>query len=171
MSRPGHTGPAAAKVDAGELSASDFEALGTALRLAVGRLSRQLRRHAVGGLTPAQYSALVTLDRCGPARPSELAEAEGVSAPTLSRIVGGLERHGYLTRAGDPSDGRSSLLAIAAPGQQALHDVRRERTALLARSIAALGDEERRLLTRALPALERLVEETRRQAREPVARV
>lgn len=135
------------------------EDLGAALRLVVGRLARQLRRHAVGGLTPGQFSALATVDRAGSIRPSELAEREGVSAPTLSRIVGNLEARGYLERAADPEDGRSSLMAISQSGRAALASIRRERTALLARSVATLSDDERAAIAAALPALERLVEE------------
>ena len=139
----------------------DDQEIGAALRLVVGRLARQLRRHAVGGLTASQYSALATVERAGPIRLAALAEREGVSAPTLSRIVARLERDGYVERRGDPADGRSSLMAATAPGRAALRKIRRERTALLARGLASLGDDERRAVAAALPALERLADAVR----------
>jgi DNA-binding MarR family transcriptional regulator len=140
---------------------SDDQEIGAALRLVVGRLARQLRRHAVGGLTASQYSALATVERAGPIRLAALAEREGVSAPTLSRIVARLEQDGYVERRGDPADGRSSLMAATAPGRAALRKIRRERTALLARGLAALGDDERRAVAAALPALEQLADAVR----------
>lgn len=139
----------------------DDQEIGAALRLVVGRLARQLRRHAVGGLTASQYSALATVERAGPIRLAALAEREGVSAPTLSRIVARLERDGYVERRGDPADGRSSLMAATAPGRAALRKIRRERTALLARGLAGLGDDERRAVAAALPALEHLADAVR----------
>lgn len=137
------------------------EELGAAMRLVVGRLARQLRRRAVGGLTASQYSALATVDRLGSVRPSELAEREGVSAPTLSRILAGLEGHGYVRRAADRADRRSSLITLSPAGRRALAAIRRERTALLARGLDDLTTAERDAIAAALPALERLVEAVR----------
>jgi DNA-binding MarR family transcriptional regulator len=132
--------------------------LGSALRLTVGRLARQLRRHSVGGLTASQYSALAAVDRHGPLRPTELAASEGVSAPTLSRIVARLEERGYLSREADPADRRSYQVAVSADGRAALARIRSERAALLARGLAALNRQERIVIAKAVPALEQLVE-------------
>jgi DNA-binding MarR family transcriptional regulator len=142
----------------------DDRELGAALRLVVGRLARQLRRHAGGAMTPSQFSALATVDRDGPIRLAALAEREGVSPPTLSRIVAQLEQDAYVERHADPADGRSSLMAVTPAGRAALRAIRRERTALLARGLAALDGGERRAVAAALPALEHLVEEVRRTA-------
>src|SRR5947209_13746013 len=139
----------------------DDQEVGAALRLVVGRLARQLRRHAVGGLTASQYSALATVERAGPIRLAALAEREGVSAPTLSRIVARLEQDRYVERRADPADGRSSLMAVTAAGRAALRKIRRERTALLARGLAALADDDRHAVAAALPALEHLVDAVR----------
>ena len=62
------------------------------LRLAIGRLSRRLRRHQLAGLTLTQVAALSTVDRTGPLRLSELAAAEGVAPSTLTRLVAALEK-------------------------------------------------------------------------------
>ncbi|GAC1326270.1 MAG: MarR family transcriptional regulator [Thermoleophilaceae bacterium] len=145
------------------------ELLGASLRLVIGRLARQLRRHTVGGLTPSEYSALATLDRHGPVRPSDLSELEGVSAPTLSRIVARLEQRGCVTREGNSADRRSCLMAISDRGRETLSAVRRERTALLALSLGYLDEQERAALAAAMPALDQLAEAVRQGAALAVA--
>src|SRR6478609_937925 len=80
------------------------------LALAVGRLNRRIRS-ATGGLSHGQLSALSTIVRHGPLRPSEVAGIEHVAAPTVTRLVGGLESRGLVERAPDPDDGRSFFVS------------------------------------------------------------
>lgn len=132
--------------------------LASSLRLAVARLARRLRRYAVDGVTPSQYSVLASLDRTGPVRASELAKVEGMSPPTLSRVLARLDELELLARELDPGDGRASLLAASARGREVLSATREERTALLANSLAALEPDQRRTIAEALPALDALIE-------------
>jgi DNA-binding MarR family transcriptional regulator len=127
------------------------------LRLIVGRLSRRLRRTvSPGGLTVTQHSALVAVEEHGPVRLTDLAVIEGVTAPTVARVVEGLVSRGLVDRRADPRDARSSLLTVSADGKDLLVRMRTERTALLASSLARLSEEEIRILERALPVLETL---------------
>jgi DNA-binding MarR family transcriptional regulator len=82
------------------------------LRVVIARLARQLRQHSPGGLTPSQWSALATAETHGPLRIGDLAEREGVTAPTATRVVASLEEAGLLSRASDPSDRRTSYIAL-----------------------------------------------------------
>jgi DNA-binding MarR family transcriptional regulator len=132
-------------------------ALAGRLRLAIGRLGRQLRHQPVGGLTPSQLSALSTVDQCGPIRLGDLAAREKVSPPTLTRCVAGLESLELVERQPDPEDRRSSLMVVSGSGRQLLEDLRRERTAMLTCRIAELDDEARRALGEAIGVLEQLV--------------
>src|SRR3984957_9099155 len=71
------------------------EALEAADRLhsAAIHLLRRLRiRDRESGIGPAQLSALSILVFAGPKSLAELADAEQVKAPTMSRIVAGLSR-------------------------------------------------------------------------------
>lgn len=87
---------------------------------AIGRLLRLLRQSGdLGSLSPGAASALASLARQGPLRLGDLANIERVSAPTMSRIVTGLEKGGFLTRDADPEDGRAQLLTATA----AAHDL------------------------------------------------
>ena len=125
---------------------------------ALGRLTRMLRREAPAVLGQGAMSALHTLNADGPLRPSELAAREGVRPPTLTRILTVLEDGGYVARTPDPADGRASLVAVTELGTRTLLETRSARSSELARHLAALNDEERRILAQALPVLETLAE-------------
>ncbi len=103
-------------------------------------------------------SALHTLTAEGPLRPGELAAREGVRPPTLTRILTVLEEGGYVARTPDPADPRASLIAVTELGTRTLLETRSARASHHARHLAALTDEERRILAQALPVLETLTE-------------
>jgi DNA-binding MarR family transcriptional regulator len=131
--------------------------LAARLRVAVGRLQRQLRRRAVGDLTLSQVSALVSLEQHGPLRAGDLAARESVSAPTMTRILGALEERALVAREVDPADRRASSVLLTANGTVMLNTLRRERTAFLADRLGRLDDEDRRRLADAVDVLEQLV--------------
>lgn len=132
------------------------------LRLAVMRLARRLRQQtAAEDLTPSQSSALSVIEALGPISLGELAAVEQVQPPTMTRVVAHLEERGLVVRAADPADRRSARVTVTATGRRVLQRSRTRRTAYLAQRLAGFTDEERGLLTRALPLLERLTEEGR----------
>jgi DNA-binding MarR family transcriptional regulator len=133
----------------------------TALRLgdALGRLARVIRRAHVAPLGSSSTSALVTVIRCGPIRLGDLADREGVTPATLSRVVLVLEREGYVERVTDPSDRRSAFLAATERGRDSIDRLRVKRAEVLSSRIARLTESERASLTAALEVLERLVED------------
>jgi DNA-binding MarR family transcriptional regulator len=130
----------------------------TRLRVALARLSRRLRRHALAGLTPTQLAALSTVEQSGPLRLGDLAAAEGIAPSTLTRMVAVLEELGYVRRDADPKDARASTLAITPQGHETLERLREEGTALLTQWLALLTADQRAALAVALPALEALAE-------------
>jgi DNA-binding MarR family transcriptional regulator len=137
---------------------SDAELAGR-LRVAVGLLVRRLRQRDPGHLSPAQLSALVTIEACGPMRLGDLAAREKIAAPTVTRMVGTMEEAGLVSRGPDPSDARGSLVSLAPGGAVALSALRQERNNILSRRLAALPAEQRTALEAALPALEALLED------------
>jgi DNA-binding MarR family transcriptional regulator len=124
------------------------------LRVVVARLARQLRQHSPGGLTPSQWSALVTVEEKAPLRIGDLADREGVSAPTATRLVASLEEAGLLTRTSDPADRRTAYVALTAAGSEKLDWARGVRTASLAQRLSAMPEDEVRRLVELLPLLE-----------------
>ena len=132
-------------------------AVASALRLAVMRLARRLRgERSDTSLTISQIAALSTLERTGPLTPRELAAAERVQPPSMTRIAASLEAAGLVTRTDHPSDGRQVLLAASPAGAALLREDRRRRDAWLAQRLHDLPAEDLEVLRRAAVVLERL---------------
>jgi DNA-binding MarR family transcriptional regulator len=129
------------------------------LRLAITRLNRQLRQQSVGDLTLSQWSALVTVELHGPLRIGDIADREGVSAPTATRLTASLEERGLVQRETDSTDRRSSYVSITEHGRRQLEWARQVRTAKLAQRLAELSDNEVRQLLDVIPLLETLAAE------------
>ena len=126
------------------------------LRVAITRLQRQMRQQSVGDLTLSQWSALVTIEMHAPLRIGDLAEREGVSAPTATRLVASLEERGLVARETDVADRRSSYVSVTPAGTEQLEWARRVRTAKLAQRLATLTDDEVNRVLEVLPLLEAL---------------
>src|SRR5436305_11329222 len=114
------------------------------LHSAAIHLLRRLRRQDDAmGLTPARASALSILVFGGPSTLTALARAEQVAAPTITRLVLGMERDGLVRRAADDSDGRVVWVHPTAKGARLLHDGRRRRVAALAADLDTLSASDR----------------------------
>ena len=136
---------------------SDAE-LATQLRFALARSARRLRQEAGTGLSPSLTAALATVERCGPLTPSELADAERVRRPTVTRMLGHLADAGLISRTPDPADGRSTLVAITPAGAALLAEGRTRKDAFLSERLDGLSPADRETLARAAAILEGLLE-------------
>lgn len=108
------------------------------------------------GLSAARASALSVVVFGGPVTIGQLAVAEQVSAPTMTRLLVGMERDGLLKRERDQSDRRVIWIRATAKGTRVLHEGRRRRVAALAVELGALDGEELSLLERASALIERV---------------
>jgi DNA-binding MarR family transcriptional regulator len=106
------------------------------------------------GLTAARLSALSVLVFGGPTTLGRLAKAEQVSAPTMSRLVRGLERDGLVTRQGHEHDKRAVLLRATADGERVLAEGRHRRISELAALIEPLSQSELQTLAAAAAIVE-----------------
>ena len=129
------------------------------LRQALLRLARNLRRetHALG-VTSQQATLLALVDAQPGLSLRELAEEEGISAPSLSGHVDRLETAGLLRRVRSENDRRRVGLELTPDGRTILRRVRARRTTWLAERLAHLSDEDRERVEAALPALRRMLE-------------
>jgi DNA-binding MarR family transcriptional regulator len=110
-----------------------------------------------GGLSLVAASTLATLERGGPSRVTELAEAQSVTQPAMTGLVGRLVAQELVERSPDPDDRRGVLVALTAAGRALLTARRRERADALAVLLDDLDTADRAALAAALPALTRLV--------------
>lgn len=134
---------------------SDPAAVADRLHSAAIHLLRRVRREDVAsGLGPAQLSALSVLVFGGPMGLNELAGAEQVRPPTMSRVVAALERQKLVERERDASDARRIRLRPTAKGHSLLQKARRRRIADLAGCLAQLAGKERSALASAAEILE-----------------
>ena len=119
----------------------DHTELATRFRFALFPLVRQLRHHNVD-LTASQASALATISRRGPLTVGELAKAEHVSSPMITKIAKGLEEEGLVTRTVDVIDKRVTQLAITKEGERRLERSRSRKNAWLAKQFDNLSPSE-----------------------------
>jgi DNA-binding MarR family transcriptional regulator len=127
------------------------------LHSAAIHLLRRLRvRDRESGVGPAQLSALSVLVFGGPRSLGQLADAEQVRPPTMSRIAAGLVRAG-LVRRGKTEDGRRVRLAATAKGTRILQEGRQRRVESLAKALALLSEKEMQQLGDLTVLLQRVI--------------
>src|SRR5882757_1064706 len=105
--------------------------LAARLRLAVTRLSRRLRHQGETGISASQLSALATVDRSGPMTLGDLAAAEQVQPPSMTRIVSRLEEGGLVDRQACEQDRRVTRVRVTTAGRQLLQRSRTRKDAYL----------------------------------------
>ncbi len=134
-------------------------ALASSLRNSVMRLSRRLRiERASTDLSLNQLAVLGTLRRHGPLTVGELAGAEKVQPPSMTRTVNCLCDLGLVRREPHETDRRQVVVHLSDAARQVLDEDRRRRDAWLARQLPDLTPDERRLLRQVAPILERLAQ-------------
>jgi DNA-binding MarR family transcriptional regulator len=136
--------------------ASAEPSVASRLGMSVMRLERKLRQRSAGGVTASQYAALVTISKKGELTLGELAAAEGVAPPSMTRIAANLEQAGLVERRPDPLDRRVARVALSAKGAELLAEARTLRTLYLSDRLSELAPEEVEVLSRAAELLIRL---------------
>lgn len=127
------------------------------LHSAAIHLLRRLRvRDRESRIGPSQLSALSVLVFGGPKSLGELADAEQVRPPTMSRIVAGLQRS-RLVRRHTTEDGRRVRLEATPKGVSLMWEGRHRRVESLSKAVAGLPENERRQLREALTLLHQVI--------------
>ncbi len=141
---------------------ADVLAVADRLHSAAIHLLRRVRKQDIAtGEGPARLSALSVLVFSGPKTLGELAVAEQVKPPTMSRIVAGLARSRLIEIASDPKDARRVRIRATKKGVGLLQKGRQRRIASLASHMHALGPEELTRLGEGVEILQRLLESWR----------
>ena len=127
------------------------------LHSAVVHLSRSIRKaDQSSGLNAPRLSALSVIVFAGPVTLGDLANAEQVRPPTMTRIVQALEEQGLVVKRIDETDRRSVRLSATIKGQRLMIQARRKRTQVLAKRIGLLSSLELSILGGAIEVLAKL---------------
>ncbi|HXC77568.1 MAG TPA: MarR family transcriptional regulator [Candidatus Acidoferrum sp.] len=129
------------------------------LRVALMRTVRRLKRETDGEHSVSVVAALASVSSRGPLTLGELAEAEGVSRPSMTVLAANLLDQNLVARELDENDGRLVRVRITPEGKRVLERSRTRRTAYLAKRLGALSAEELRTLDQAATILLRLAEQ------------
>lgn len=123
---------------------------------AIGLLRRLRREDDAIGITSPRLSALSVVVFGGPLTLGQLALAEQVKPPTMTRIVTGLAQDGLVIRRDDPTDGRLTQIHATPRGRRILAAGRARRVNTLSAAVGALDRQSRRELESGVRVLEKL---------------
>lgn len=138
---------------------SDTEALlGLAndVRMVCQQVSRRVRFESDTDVAPHQFSVLVKL-RHRPWTPGELAEAERVSPPSMTRTVNCLCERGLVEKVGNPDDGRQRLLHLTPAGEGVVERTINARDTWMMQRLSELSEEQRAVLAAATAVLQEVL--------------
>ncbi|MGA8540248.1 MAG: MarR family transcriptional regulator [Terriglobales bacterium] len=128
------------------------------LHSAAIHLLRHARKHDVlARVGPARLSALSVLVFGGPMALGQLAAAEQVKAPTMSRIVAGLKHSGLAKIETDAKDARRIRVTATPKGERLLQEARARRVQLVAETLSGLSGPEMDRLRKAAELINRAV--------------
>lgn len=143
--------------------ATDSAAVADSIHSAAIRLLRAVRRvDAESGVSAPRLSALSVLVFGGAMSLKDLAAAEQVRAPTMSRLVAELEAAGLVRKRADADDRRGVRIEATAAGRKVMEEGRARRLAALTDAVAMLPLKERALLVEAAAILRTVAERAAR---------
>jgi DNA-binding MarR family transcriptional regulator len=141
----------------GTSPAQEAQEVADRLHSAAIHLLRRVRvRDVELGLSEPRLSALSVVVFAGPLTVGELAAAEQVRSPTMTRLVDGLELEGLVTREPNPADARSVLVRATPTGRLVLSRGRAARIEDLAARLTALDAPSLATLREASALIERV---------------
>ena len=128
------------------------------LRRSITRLNRRLRHSSLGGISPAQASLLASIEKLKNPSLGDLAAAEQVQPPSVTRLVKSMQAAGLIASSVDPLDRRCTRVQLTALGRQEIAAIRRRKTEFLERALQALSSSDQRKAEELVEFLETLVD-------------
>ncbi|MTD12408.1 MarR family transcriptional regulator [Nakamurella sp. YIM 132087] len=126
------------------------------LRMVLGRLGRMLRQQNDEDLPYALIALIFAIHRNEPVTAKQLAEAEGITPPAVTRSLARLEELGMIIRTAVPTDRRVQEIELSTKGERTRVSLLHKREIWLTKHLEKLDADDIGLLLSALPALERL---------------
>ncbi|PRY12831.1 MarR family winged helix-turn-helix transcriptional regulator [Kineococcus rhizosphaerae] len=141
-----------------DVAVAPLDQLAVDLRVSLLRTARRLRaQKSVDELTDGQFSVLSQLFNAGPRTPGELAEAEHVRPPSMTRTIASLVEAGLVARTDHPDDGRQVLVSPTEAGRRVVLETRERRAAWLSRRLEDLSPADRATLAEAARILNAVI--------------
>jgi DNA-binding MarR family transcriptional regulator len=136
-----------------------MDALASELRIALGRISRRLRKlytETEPGVGFLSLAVMNRIEREGTMSPGSLASDEGVTSAAIAACLKSLEELRLVRREPDATDGRRVLVSLTPAGKQTLRRRDEASVARLETVLRSFSASERRALAAAVPLLEKL---------------
>lgn len=124
---------------------------------AIHLLRNAARTDTQSGQGPARLSALSVLVFGGAKTLGQLAAAERVKPPTMSRIVAGLKQSGLAKVQNDGQDARKITITVTAKGERLLQEARKRRIQVLAENLKKLSEADLKTLGKASDLIETML--------------
>lgn len=122
-------------------------------------MNRKLRYTSLSGVTPAQASMLASIEQHESPSLGDLALAEQIQPPSVTRLVRDLEEAGLIETMVDPFDRRCTRVALTALGRKEIDAIRQRKTEFLERKLLALSTNDQRRAKDLASFLEVLLED------------
>ena len=142
-----------------ETDAERFTAAWEEFAAAIRRARSRAAESSGDGLTPAQFRLLSALEDAPSLSVGELAQEAGVSSPSATRMLDGLEQDGIVSREREADDRRRIAVRPTAKGKRALAAARKRLDEAREHIYAQLTPEERAQAERLLPRLAEAIEQ------------
>jgi DNA-binding MarR family transcriptional regulator len=119
-------------------------------------LVRLVNRELPADVTPTTAGVMAALEE-RPHRIGELVELEGLAQPTLTALVGALERRGWVERSKDASDGRAVWVSLTQAGRERKRQLHEEVAAMVRDRLASVPEQQLASLSETVENLELIV--------------
>ena len=130
------------------------------LRRSVTRLNRRLRQNSLADVSPAQASMLATIEKLIKPTLGDLAKAEQIQPPSVTRLVQSLVDASLCTRTVDENDRRAQRVELTAQGRKELQSIRRKKTVWLSSRLEELSTAEQKKAAELATLLEKILGES-----------
>ena len=130
------------------------------LRRSETRLNRRLRQNSLADVSPAQASMLATIEKLIKPTLGDLAKAEQIQPPSVTRLVQSLVDASLCTRTVDENDRRAQRVQLTAQGRKELQSIRRKKTVWLSSRLEALSTADQKKAAELATLLEKILGES-----------
>jgi len=130
------------------------------LRRSVTRLNRRLRQNSLADVSPAQASMLATIEKLIKPTLGDLAKAEQIQPPSVTRLVQSLVDASLCTRTVDENDRRAQRVQLTVQGRKELQSIRRKKTVWLSSRLEALSTADQKKAAELATLLEKILGES-----------